>query len=211
MKVEKNPPKKKRRNPDEIDNDVFKALQSLIIEKGFENVTITEVMKNAEVEPGVIYNRYKSLDNLFDKYIRQYDYWFYDLVKSYTDADRPVQSMKNILVGLTNDLYENPVMQKILLWELSNRNTIASRTAMNRELNSKPLLSFFRQTLGDAVNFDHFTSILIGGIYYLILHKDVSTFCEIDYNNKTEKENFIKTIELLIDNMYSAKAESVAK
>lgn len=39
------------------------------------------------------------------------------------------------------------------------------------------------------------TSILISAIYYLILHKDISTFCGIDYSTESGDERIKKTLK----------------
>ncbi|MDR0427732.1 MAG: hypothetical protein LBH12_03915, partial [Dysgonamonadaceae bacterium] len=40
------------------------------------------------------------------------------------------------------------------------------------------------------------------GIYYLILHKDISTFCGINYGNKDNKLFLIEFVEKIIDSYY---------
>lgn len=203
-----NPERRKRRDAKEIEEALFKATEVLVAAKGFDNVLITEIMELADVEPTVVYKRFKNIDDLFDKFIRQYDYWFLDIVKSKLDESNPAESMKGILTGLVKSLYENPVMQSILIWELSDSNDLTSRTAINRELHSKSVLTFFRQHLIDDVDFNYLTSVIIGGIYYLILHKNISTFCGIDFTNKESEIILAKTVEQIIDQVYGPKTKN---
>ena len=69
------------------------------------------------------------------------------------------------------------------------------------------MLEFFRANLPKNVDFNCFTSLLIGGIYYLIIHRTKSTFCEIDFNKPEGKKLLTDTIEQLIHTVY--KSESI--
>lgn len=198
--------RRKRRSAEDIENSVFQATEKLVIEKGFKDVTFTEIMKLAGVEPQVMYRRFDTLEDLFDKFIRRYDYWFIDLVEFNLDEKDPVTSMQNILTGLADSLYKNPVMQQILIWEVSDGNKLTIRTAKNRETHSIPILEFFRANLPKNVDFDCFTSLLIGGIYYLIIHRTKSTFCEIDFNKDEGSKLLTNTIEQLINTVYKTES-----
>ncbi len=199
--------RRKRRSAEDIENSVFQATEKLVIEKGFKDVTFTEIMKLAGVEPQVMYRRFDTLEDLFDKFIRRYDYWFIDSVEFNLDEKDPIASMKNVLTGLADSLYKNPIMQQILIWEISDDNKLTIRTAKNRETHSVPMLEFFRANLTKNIDFDCFTSLLIGGIYYLIIHRTQSTFCEIDFNKPEGRKLLTDTIEQLIHTVY--KAESI--
>lgn len=200
-----NPKKRSRRSKKSIEEDLFNATNLLVCSKGFENITLREIMTEAGVESGVMYKRFKNIDDLFDKFIRQYDYWFHDLLEFNTDTDHPIKSLKDVLVGLADALYNNVTMQKILVWELSQNNKLTKRTAMSRELHSMELLGFFRENMKSSVNFDCFASLMIGGIYYLTLHKDISTFCEIDFDKKDGKQLLLKTVEQVIEIIFNQK------
>ncbi|MDR3057555.1 MAG: TetR/AcrR family transcriptional regulator [Prevotella sp.] len=200
--------RKKRRNVQEIEKAVFLATEKLVGEKGFSNVAFTEIMRLAEVEPQVMYRRFNGIEDLYDKFIRNYDYWLHDIVEYHLDEKNPVVSMRNILTELADSLYENPIMQKILVWEVSDHNKLTCRAASNRETNSLPLLDFFRANLPQNIDFDCFTSILIAGIYYLIIRRERSLFCGIDFDKDEGKALLIETIIRLIDIVYTQKTDN---
>jgi hypothetical protein len=53
-------------------------------------------------------------------------------------------------------------------------------------------------------------SILVAGIYYLIIHSSIngSTFCEIDVSKEADRKRIIKEMQRIITSTYSeAKAE----
>jgi AcrR family transcriptional regulator len=194
--------RRKRRSAEDIENSVFLATEKLVIEKGFRNVTFTEIMRLAGVEPQVMYRRFDTLEDLFDKFTRHYDYWFIDLIEAYVDEREPDASLRNILTGLATSLYENPVMQQILIWEISEHNKLTTRMALNREVHSFPLQSFFRENLPKNIDFGCLTAILAGGIYYLIMRRERSPFCGIDFNKEEGKKILVKTIEQIINIVY---------
>lgn len=200
--------RRKRRSAEDIENSVFLATEKLVSEKGFSHVTFTEIMKMAGVEPQVMYRRFDTLEDLFDKFIRHYDYWFIDLIEFNLDEKDPVTSMKNVLTGLANSLYKNLIMQQILIWEVSDGNKLTTRTAMNREIHSAPMLDFFRANLPKKVDFDCFTSLLIGGIYYLIIRRERSSFCGIDFDEKEGRKLLINTIEQIINTIYKSESNN---
>ena len=195
--------RRRRRSVKEIEDAVFAATEKLVVEKGFNNVAFTEIMKLADVEPQVMYRRFPSHEDLYDKFIRQHDYWLHDVIEHSLDNNNPEMSMKNILKNLAISLYDNPIMQQILIWEVSEHNKLTKRTAVNREMNTLPILSFFRESLPTEVDFDCFTSILIGGIYYLIIRRERSLFCGIDFDEDNGKALLIDTVVKLIDKVYT--------
>jgi AcrR family transcriptional regulator len=191
---------KKRRTNKEIDNLLSHTVTKLIIKKGFNNLTLTGIAKEAKINPWVIYNRYDNLDDLLDKYIRKYDYWINDLIVISLEKT-PKENFKCIVTNFITELYNNEVMQKILLWELNDTHSkITRRIADNRETDSDNLLKYFNNIFDNKdINFNMFLSLMIASIYYLVLHKKISTFNTIDFTKKQSKDDLIKTIEKIID------------
>lgn len=175
------------------------AIKMVIEEEGFSNTTLAAITEKAGIVPNVFYNRFKSLDDLFDEYIKKYDYWLVDVA----DSIDPQQindyhvAFENILVALTRSLYTNKSMQQILLWELSEENEITSRSANLREANTSEIVESFEdfyKTVDTDIDIRVVSALFIAGIYYLILHKERSTFCGIDFNRKEGKELLIRNI-----------------
>jgi AcrR family transcriptional regulator len=204
MAAENSPqkPKKIRRTKKEIEDAIWNTLQKLVIQKGFNNLTLTGLAKEAGVNPLVIYNRFSNLDDLFEKYIRKYDYWLNDLV-TIDPKKTPKENLKNLLVNLIKELYSNEVMQRVLLWEMNDTNRITRKMAQSRETDSNYLLNYFNTKLGNEnINFNMVLALFTSGVYYLILHRKISTFSTIDFTTKEAKEEMIKTIEKIIDLVY---------
>lgn len=74
--------RRKRRSAKDIKESIINAATHLIETEGFSNLTVTGIMRQAEIEPVQFYNRYDDLNKFIDEYVKKYDYWFSDIVKS---------------------------------------------------------------------------------------------------------------------------------
>ncbi|MEO4971599.1 TetR/AcrR family transcriptional regulator, partial [Bacteroides uniformis] len=64
-----------RRTNEQLDRDVMSELEKLVAEQGFGNVNLSTLTKAAGMEANVFYRRYGSMDNLYDRLAKQYDFW----------------------------------------------------------------------------------------------------------------------------------------
>lgn len=194
--------KRVRRSKQKVEIDIMEATEELVKEVGFNNVTVTGLLQRANIEPNVFYKRYNNIDELLDKFVKQYDYWFANAVECGKDS-LPQNEIKKLLVGLAKSFYKNDMMQQIILWELTKENNITKKTSANRELYSQSTLNYFAEELKNCdIDFSAATALIIAGIYYLVLHRNISTFCNIDFNSPKGKKALIKVIGNIIDRIY---------
>ncbi len=197
--------KRKRRTKKELEDALWNTLEKQIIEKGFDNITITGLAKEAGFEPLVIYNRFKNVDELFERYIRKYDYWLNGFV-NLKKENNARENFKKLLVDLINELYDNEIMQRLLLWGLNDTKKVTRQMSLNREINSSALIQYF---CNELENFDGVGSLMISGIYYLILHRKVSTFSTIDYNTPQGRERMIETVESILNKLFPTETPPI--
>ena len=114
--------RRKRRSAKDIEESIINAATYLIENEGFSNLTVTGIMRQAEIEPVQFYNRYDDLNRFIDEYVKKYDYWFSDIVKSQKQSSNDKELYINILIGLFQSLSGNKVMQELLKWELASNN-----------------------------------------------------------------------------------------
>jgi AcrR family transcriptional regulator len=196
---------RRRRTKKELDETIWAALERLIIEHGFNGVTLVKLAQEAGVEPSVIYNRFDEVDELLEKYVRRYDYWLKETVK--LEKENTVKAnFKKLLTDLINELYDSEIMQRILVWEMNDTHDITRIMAHRRELDSSDLIQYFRKEL---YNFSGVSSMMIAGIYYLILHRKVSTFVNINYNSPEGKEAMVETVEYMADRLFPEESTLV--
>lgn len=185
-----------------LERDFMNAIKAVIEEEGFSRTTLAAITEKAGIVPNVFYNRFKSLDDLFDEYIKKFDYWLVDVagnIEAQEIEDHSV-TFENILVALTESLYTNRSMQQILLWELAEENEITLRSAKLREANTSGIVESFDnyyKTIDSDMDIRVVSALFIAGIYYLILHRQRSTFCGVDFNKKEGRELLVRNIREL--------------
>lgn len=64
MMNEKKKTRKARRTKADIEKAINEAARSTIMEKGFAQTTILDIIKKAKIEPATFYKRYKNLENV---------------------------------------------------------------------------------------------------------------------------------------------------
>lgn len=192
--------KRKRRTKEEVVQNIMSAANNIIAEKGFLGLTATGLMKDSDIEPVQFYKRYSDLAEFIDDYVKKYDYWFSDTTKLQVDGENYREEYKQILSNLFLSLLDNKVMQQLLSWELSVNNETSRRTAGMRELHTLPLAERFDKIFEKSdVDIVALSSLIIGGIYYLTLHKNLANFSGIDVNTESGRERILETIRFLGD------------
>ncbi|MDR2964140.1 MAG: TetR/AcrR family transcriptional regulator [Bacteroidales bacterium] len=203
-------PRRRRRTKIEIETDIWAALKRLIIKKNFQNITLVELAKEAQVEPAVLYNRFKNLEEILEIYVRRYDYWLKDAIKI-DPKEEPKRLLQKIVANLINELYQNKVMQQVLLWEIGNHSETTRQIAKMREIQAEPMHNYFNAQFDSENNkFGAILSIIIGGVYYLILHRKVSTFGLINFDSEEGKQVLIDTAAEIIERLFVQKNTMVS-
>lgn len=192
MAVEENNPKRYRRTKVDIQADIIKAAECLIKKKGFASMLVTELIKKARIEPLVFYNRYDNLSEFYDEFVKKYDYWFSDILSGSQFPTDDVNGFISIFKEVQKALSDRSVMLELLRWEIAEGNETTVRTAMLREMHTLPLVRTYEEKFkGTDIDIAAISSLIIGGIYYLNLHRDRSLFSGIDI----KKESGLKRIE----------------
>ncbi len=201
--------KRVRRKKKDLEQGLFDAALTVIERVGFSNLTIKALTKEAKVEPPVFYNRYNDLNDFLDVFVRKYDYWLNDSIK-FNFKEDPIVSISNLIEDLADSLIDNTCMQRLLAWEINEDNHITRRTAQGRDMNSMRLIEFFNDVFKDCdVDFNYATAIFIGGVYYLILHRQRAMFSFIDYNKKENIDELKKNIRKMLEKIFADYNKSV--
>ncbi len=192
----------KRRTKKELNKIIWEALERIIIKSGFNSVTLVDLAREAGVEPPVIYSRFEDVNDLFNQYAFSKDLWLISDMRI-----DPAMNMKEntirLYCALIDNLYADEIMQRILLWELNDTHRITRRIAMNREFENSYLLAYFNQgTKKYGISLNMINAMIISSIYYLILHKNVSTFCTVDFKLEEGKELLKKTIAVIVNQLF---------
>lgn len=62
--------RRKRRSAKDIEENIINAVTYLIENEGFSNLTVTGIIRQAEIEPVQFYNRYDDLNRFIDEYVK---------------------------------------------------------------------------------------------------------------------------------------------
>ena len=194
-----------RRTRDVIDNQLMNAVCTVINELGFSQLGINSVSEVAKVEKAYIYRNFESFDNLLERYFIRNDFWERFIVqKAYNEHGSDLKEMfLYYLTELYKTMDQNREFESIARWEIAEPTSYVLRHARRRELeNQKFMEKNVEHFKGTDTDIEAIFAILISGIYYLNMHKNVSTFCNIDFTTREGKKRLLKAIEQLGDMLF---------
>src|SRR5690606_25738261 len=91
----------------------------------------------------------------------------------------------------------NREMQQIVRWQISEEHPLIKSISESREREGEKLLrltdTFFRDS---GVDFRNVIALVLGGIYYIVLHTSVNTsvVCGVDIRRERDRESLKRTI-----------------
>lgn len=195
-----------RRTKATIIEDIRKAAVESVLKRGFSGSLVSEIIKKARIEPIVFYNRYQNLEEFFSEFVKSYDYWFSDVVKEANKQEKPYDQFIALIEGLQECMIEKSVMQELIRWEIAEGNDITKRTASIREMFTLPLAEKYDDLFKNSgIDFVAIATIIVSGLYYLYLHKDRSTFCNIDMNTEEGRNRINQAIKFLSELLFSKR------
>lgn len=195
-----------RRTKATIIEDIRKAAVESVLKRGFSGTLVSEIIKKAKIEPVVFYNRYKNLEEFFSEFVKGYDYWFSDVAKEANKQEKPYDQFIALIEGLQECMIEKSVMQELIRWEIAEGNDITKRTASIREMFTLPLAEKYDDLFKNSgIDFVAIATIIVSGLYYLYLHKDRSTFCNIDMNTEEGRNRVNQAIKFLSALLFSKR------
>lgn len=195
-----------RRTKATIIEDIRKAAVESVLKRGFSGSLVSEIIKKAKIEPVVFYNRYQNLEEFFSEFVKGYDYWFSDVAKEANKQETPYDQFIALIEGLQECMIEKSVMQELIRWEIAEGNDITKRTASIREMFTLPLAEKYDDLFKNSgIDFVAIATIIVSGLYYLYLHKDRSTFCNIDMNTKEGRNRINQAIKFLSELLFKKR------
>lgn len=181
------------------------AIGSILREEGFNGLKVNKIARYTGKDKTLISRYFSDLAGLQRAYIMEKDYWIPIFERFVlTDVDG-VAEIKETFVTLMQENFDffcsNSEMQNIILWQISEENQLMTEISNSREAHGNKLFRLTDPTFeGSDVNFRAVIGLLLGGIYYMVLHAatNKSTVCGIDLNTESDKLEILKTIEQVI-------------
>ena len=195
-----------RRTKATITENIRKAAVESVLKRGFSGSLVSEIIKKAKIEPVVFYNRYQNLEEFFSEFVKGYDYWSSDVANEPNKLQTPHDQFIALIEGLQECMIEKSVMLELIRWEIAVDNDITKRTASIREMFTLPLAEKYDDLFKNSgIDFVAIATIIVSGLYYLYLHKDRSTFCNIDMNTEEGRNRVNQAIKFLSELLFSKR------
>lgn len=139
----------------------------------------------------MFYHRYpEGFAFYIEQFIREHDFWldFYNAHPIDSLSGTP-QELTTILMALWEGLSSDELLQASLRAEIQDTPTEASiEMAKKRDTFTAPLVELFSSASASPDKRKVQLAILIAGIQYLALHKQVSPFFGIDFSTLSEQK-----------------------
>jgi len=186
------------------------AVGVIIKTKGYTGLSATNISQVAGLSRRLITMYFGSLDNLIETYVRGKDYWIRasgDLVEMMEKnrGENTRQILEKYLHNQMDYFFNEEEMQKIVLWQISQRSQIMYEVCEEREGLGSHFFSLADKELkGKDIDLRAVVGLLAAGIYYMVLHakSSDSLFCEIDINTPVGMKRIKDAINLILKNTY---------
>ncbi|MBW4888939.1 TetR/AcrR family transcriptional regulator [Mucilaginibacter sp. HMF5004] len=196
---------------------LIEAVGAILQTQGFGHLGVNNIARKAGVNKKLIYRYFGGVDQLVEAYVVERDYWmtFSDQMNNLI-ADFSGKSTKPLVTGILKEQFsffdQHKEMQSLILWELSTESKLMRSIHNAREaMGQKAFELTDKHFENTKVNFRAVSALLVGGIYYAILHKRFNggKICDIDVGTEKGKEEILSTINNIIDWAYQmAEAEN---
>lgn len=183
---------------------LMKTIGNVLKEKSFSKLSINVISEESGVDKAFIYRHFTDFEGLLKAYIEKRDHWLINLKEI---SKHPISDhrnfMKEVLSSQFKEIYANEEFQQFLVWELGDKVGFTSKVSIEREILAQPIFEQCKDVFASyRIDLNVIYAWLVAGIYYLILHKDVSTFCEYDFTQKQDVDEFLKTLNWVVDVLF---------
>lgn len=192
-------------------NKLIQAVGIVLKNKGYTGLTVSNITAEAGVDRKLVSVYFGSVNNLIETYIKGKNYWDTineSAINLLTTAPETSTRLilENLLLTQLEHFTNDEEMQKIVLWQISENTELMAHVTANREEIYPLLFPKADQELKDQhIDLRAISSILVAGIYYLVLHTKTttSTFCEIDLTTDQGMGRIKTTIKKILEDTYS--------
>lgn len=192
-------------------NKLIQAVGIVLKQKGYTGLTVSNITAEAGVDRKLVSVYFGSVNNLIETYIKGKNYWDTineSAINLLTTAPETSTRLilENLLLTQLEHFTNDEEMQKVVLWQISENTELMAHVTANREEIYPLLFPKADQELKDQqADLRAISSILVAGIYYLVLHTKTtnSTFCEIDLTTDQGMGRIKTTIKKILEDTYS--------
>jgi AcrR family transcriptional regulator len=207
METQVIPARKPRRSKDKelAKLELIFAVGEIIRTKGYTGLGVNKIAKQAGLNKKLIYRYFGTVDKLIEQYVIEKDFWMITSQELRSNAEAESRMdlkdlISNILEEQFHFFYKEQEMQELILWELSGKSPLMNSISNAREDLGEKILKLTDEHFKDSkLNFRALSALLTAGIYYIVLHGKVSTFCGLDIRNAEDREEILNSLKFAIE------------
>lgn len=189
------------------------AVGKVLLKKGYTGLNASAIAKEAGIDKSLVWAYFGSLDNLVEEYIAQRDFWKFKARESIEDLTAVAKEvneddMSALLQFQFKALLEDEMLQRIMLWGISEKKDFLRNLSDEREIIGEEIFkNIDHQFKNSIIDIRAILAIVLAGIYYLVLHGKTngSLFCGIDLNTANGEERIKESISQIITMAYQKK------
>ena len=200
-----------KRNPEDKVSRLTGAVGDTLREKGYHGLGLNKIALRAGVSKPMVYEYFGNLNGLLKAYIGKKDTWLAYFESLELPEDPTTEELKNCFIRMLQDQFRyfhgDREMQKLVLWQISEYNPLMRAVCEAREREGVRLLELadghFRKS---GISLKAVMGMLVGGIYYNVLHDNagLGTLAGIDIKNEKEFDTVMNTIAQVIEWTFQA-------
>lgn len=192
------------------------SVGTIIRNKGYNGLGVNAIAKEAGVDKKLIYRYFGDVNKLIETYVIEKDYWLSpdqqveDALQAITKKDDLAFMISSILEKQFDFFYDADEMQKLILWQISERvDLLNSICKVREEFGEKVFEKSDKFLKNSNVNFRAISALLVGGIYFMVLHakKNDSLACSIDINSSEGRKEIIRAIRQIVSWSFNLKGD----
>lgn len=189
---------------------MIQAVGKVLLKKGYTGLNASAIAKEAGIDKSLVWTYFGSLDNLVEEYIAQRDFWKYKAADSinnmltFKDGIKE-EYMSGLLQFQFQALLDDEILQRIMLWGISEKKDFLRHLSDERELIGEEIFKIVDPQFKDSnIDIRGILAIIVAGIYYLVLHGKTngSLFCGIDLNTADGEDRIKESISQIISMAY---------
>ncbi|MDP4186106.1 MAG: TetR/AcrR family transcriptional regulator, partial [Bacteroidota bacterium] len=200
-----------QRNREATIKKLIEATGKIITREGFTALGINNIAAEAGVSKVLIYRYFGDLNGLIKEYAISKDYWLTEGFNLLEQTHPPLlEIFQTAIIGQVRYLRNNPDLQEMMRWELSEKNEVTEYIAKIREERSTEMLEKLKRFLpSDRYDLSAIATLLTSGIMYLILRsKTVQYFNGIDITSEEGWQRIENAARLITELLLQASDQN---
>ncbi len=189
---------------------MVQSVGKVLLKKGYTGLNASAIAKEAGIDKSLVWTYFGSLNNLVEEYIAQRDFWKFkakESIENLTVVTKEVDEhdMAALLQFQFKTLLEDEILQRIMLWGISEKKDFLRNLSDEREIIGEEIFkNIDPQFKNSIIDIRAILAIVLAGIYYLTLHGKTngSLFCGIDLNTDEGEQRIKDSIAQIISMAY---------